>query len=83
VDLQSEHEKYLCQYFQKPVFIINYPVSLKAFYMKNNEDNKTVAAMDLLLPGVGELIGGSERESSYEVLMKKVKERNINIDNLE
>jgi asparaginyl-tRNA synthetase len=83
MDLQSEHEKYLCQYFENsPVFITNYPVDLKAFYMKNNLDGKTVSCFDLLLPEVGELVGGSVRESSYEVLKAKAKKVGLNTSDL-
>lgn len=73
MDLQSEHEKYLCQHFNKPVFVINYPRELKAFYMKNNADGKTVACMDLLIPEIGELIGGSAREDDFSSLKEKAK----------
>jgi asparaginyl-tRNA synthetase len=71
-DLQSEHERYLVEkHFKKPVIITNYPASFKAFYMRQNEDNKTVAAMDILFPGIGEIIGGSQREERLDVLKKK------------
>ncbi|PQP79639.1 asparagine--tRNA ligase [Candidatus Phytoplasma phoenicium] len=84
VDFASEHEKFLTEvYFKKPVFIINWPIRIKAFYMKNNSDNKTVAAMDLLVPKVGELIGGSQREENLDVLITKMKDFNINIEELE
>ncbi len=74
-DLQTEHERYLTeQVFKKPVFVINYPKEIKAFYMRMNEDNKTVAAMDLLVPGVGEIIGGSQREERLDVLEKRMEE---------
>ena len=83
MDLQSEHEKYLCQYFNnKPVFVINYPLELKAFYMKNNPDGKTVACFDLLLPEIGELIGGSVREDNYQILQEKAQKIGLNINNL-
>lgn len=82
MDLQSEEEKYLCQYFNKPIFITNYPAKLKAFYMKNNPDDKTVAAMDLLLPEIGELIGGSVREENYEDLQKKTQKIDLTSNNL-
>jgi len=83
MDLQSEHEKYLCQYFDNsPVFITNYPADLKAFYMKNNPDDKTVACFDLLLPEIGELIGGSMRENSYEVLKEKARKIGLDTNNL-
>ena len=66
-DLQSEHERYLCeQHFKKPVIVNNYPAAIKAFYMRANEDGKTVAAMDILVPGVGEIIGGSQREERHD-----------------
>jgi asparaginyl-tRNA synthetase len=78
VDLQSEHERYLVEkHFQKPVILINYPKEIKAFYMRVNEDNKTVAAMDILFPGIGEMVGGSQREERLEVLMKKMEEFHI------
>ncbi|WFA09648.1 asparagine--tRNA ligase [Tissierella sp. Yu-01] len=73
VDLQTEHERYLTEkVFKKPVFVIDYPKEIKAFYMRVNEDNKTVAAMDLLVPGIGEIIGGSQREERLEVLEQKI-----------
>ena len=66
-DLQTEHERYLTeQIFKRPVFVTDYPKEIKAFYMKLNDDNKTVAAMDCLVPGIGEIIGGSQREDDYE-----------------
>lgn len=75
MDLQSEHERYLTEQIIKgPMFLINYPKEIKAFYMKQNDDGKTVAACDLLVPGVGELVGGSQREENYEVLKKKMEE---------
>ena len=78
VDLQSEHEKYLVEkHFKKPVVIVDYPASIKAFYMRQNEDGKTVAAMDILFPGIGEIVGGSQREERYEVLEQKCKEFNV------
>ncbi|MEH7354697.1 asparagine--tRNA ligase [Neobacillus drentensis] len=79
VDLQTEHERYLCEkVFKKPVFVTDYPKEIKAFYMRLNEDNKTVAAMDLLVPGIGELVGGSQREEREEVLSSKIKELGMN-----
>nr|MBQ4319388.1 asparagine--tRNA ligase [Clostridia bacterium] len=70
VDLQTEHERYLSEkHFGKPVFVYNYPKEIKAFYMRLNDDNKTVAAVDLLVPGVGELVGGSQREERMDYLM--------------
>ncbi|MGL5124128.1 MAG: asparagine--tRNA ligase [Fusobacteriaceae bacterium] len=79
IDLQSEHERYLAEeHFGKPVFLINYPKDIKAFYMKMNEDGKTVKAMDLLVPGIGELIGGSQREDNLTLLEKRMKEMKLN-----
>ena len=75
LDLQTEHERFLTeQVFKKPIFVIDYPKDIKAFYMKLNDDKKTVAAMDLLVPGVGEIIGGSQREENLEVLQNRMKE---------
>jgi asparaginyl-tRNA synthetase len=78
-DLQTEHERYLCEkVFQRPVFVTDYPQEIKAFYMRLNEDGKTVAATDLLVPGIGELIGGSQREEREEVLSEKIKDLGMN-----
>jgi asparaginyl-tRNA synthetase len=78
VDLQSEHERFLVEkHFKKPVILYNYPKEIKAFYMRQNEDNKTVAAMDVLFPGIGEIIGGSQREERYDRLLKRVQEMNL------
>lgn len=78
VDLQTEHERYLCEkVFKKPVFVTDYPKDIKAFYMKQNADGKTVAATDLLVPGIGEIIGGSQREENYEKLVARMKELNM------
>ena len=78
-DLQSEHERFITEsVFQKPVFLTDYPKEIKAFYMKQNPDGKTVAAADLLVPGVGELIGGSQREENYEVLKARIEELGMN-----
>ena len=75
VDLQSEHERYLVEkHFKKPVILYNYPAAIKAFYMRQNEDGKTVAAMDVLFPGIGEIIGGSQREERYDRILKRVNE---------
>jgi len=80
-DLQTEHERYLTeQVFKKPVFVTDYPKDIKAFYMKLNEDNKTVAAMDLLVPGIGEIIGGSQREDDYEKLVKRMNELGLKVE---
>ena len=78
VDLASEHERYLVEeHFKKPVILTDYPKEIKAFYMKLNEDGKTVRAMDVLFPQIGEIIGGSEREENYEKLMNRIQELNI------
>jgi len=78
-DLQSEHERYLTEVvYQKPVFLTDYPKEIKAFYMRLNDDGKTVAASDLLVPGIGELIGGSQREERLDVLKQKMKDFNLN-----
>jgi asparaginyl-tRNA synthetase len=80
-DLQSEHERYLVEeYAKRPVFVYNYPEKIKAFYMRRNDDGKTVAAMDLLVAGIGELIGGSQREERYEILKEKMKQYGISYD---
>ena len=74
-DLQTEHERFLTeQIYKKPIFLINYPKDIKAFYMKLNPDGKTVAAMDCLVPGIGEIIGGSQREDNYEILKNRIEE---------
>ena len=77
-DIAKEHEKYITEYYNSPVFITNWPKDIKAWYMKVNEDGKTVAAVDLEVPGVGELMGGSQREENYEVLMKRIEELGVN-----
>jgi asparaginyl-tRNA synthetase len=78
-DLQTEHERYLTeQIFKKPVFVTDYPKEIKAFYMKMNPDNKTVAAVDCLVPGIGEIIGGSQREDNYDKLVARMKELGLN-----
>lgn len=77
-DLQTEHERYLTEkVFKKPVFVTDYPKEIKAFYMKLNQDGKTVAASDLLVPGVGEIIGGSQREDKYEELLRRIEEKGL------
>ena len=79
-DLQTEHERYLTEeIFKKPVFVTDYPKDIKAFYMKQNDDGKTVAATDLLVPGIGEIIGGSQREENYDKLLNRMKELNMPI----
>ena len=78
-DLQTEHERYLTeQLFKKPLFVTDYPKEIKAFYMKMNDDNKTVAAMDCLVPGIGEIIGGSQREDNYDKLVARMNEMGLN-----
>lgn len=78
IDLQSEHERYLVEeHFKRPVILTDYPKEIKAFYMKLNKDGKTVRAMDVLFPNIGEIIGGSEREESYDKLMTRIEELNI------
>ncbi len=80
-DLQTEHERYIAEkVFKKAVFVTDYPKEIKSFYMKQNPDGKTVAAVDLLVPGVGEIIGGSEREADYNKLVAAMNERNMNLD---
>ena len=75
IDLQTEHERYLAEeHFKKPVFVTDYPKEIKSFYMKLNPDNKTVRAMDLLAPGIGEIIGGSQREDNLELLLERMDE---------
>jgi asparaginyl-tRNA synthetase len=82
-DLQAEHERYLVEeHFRRPVILTDYPREIKAFYMKQNDDGKTVKAMDVLFPGIGEIIGGSQREESYDKLMKRIQELNIPIKDL-
>ena len=77
--LQTEHERFITEkIYKKPVFVTDYPAGVKAFYMKQNADGKKVAAVDLLVPGVGEIIGGSQREENYEVLINKIKEQGMN-----
>ena len=84
LDLQTEHERFLCeQIFKKPVFVTDYPKDIKAFYMKLNPDGKTVAAADLLVPGIGEIVGGSQREEDYDKLLTKMKELDMPIENYE
>ena len=82
-DIQTEHERYLSEkIFKRPVFVVNYPKDIKAFYMRMNEDNKTVAAMDLLVPGIGELIGGSQREERLDFLEKRMDEMGVTKDDM-
>src|SRR5450631_3480270 len=82
-DLQSEHERWLVEkHFKKPVIVSNYPKEIKAFYMRQNEDGKTVAAMDILAPGIGEIVGGSQREERLEVLEQRMREMHIPIEQM-
>ncbi len=82
-DLQSEHERYLVEkHFKKPVILVNYPKEIKSFYMKQNDDGKTVRAMDVLFPGIGEIIGGSQREEDYEKLLGRVQEMHIPMESI-
>jgi asparaginyl-tRNA synthetase len=78
IDLQSEHERFLVEkHFKTPVILYNYPMGIKAFYMRKNDDEKTVAAMDVLFPGIGEIIGGSQREERYDNLVKRINEMGL------
>ena len=79
-DIAKEHEKYITEYFNGPVFITNWPKDIKAWYMKENDDNKTVAAVDLEVPGAGELMGGSQREDDYDKIIKRAKDMDVDID---
>ena len=82
-DIAKEHEKYITEYYNSPVFITTWPKDIKAFYMKLNDDGETVAAVDLEVPGSGELMGGSEREADYEKMIQRMKEMNIPLDDLD
>ena len=82
-DIAREHEKYITEYFHGPVFITDWPKDIKAFYMKQNDDGKTVAAVDLEVPGAGELMGGSQREENYDKLVSRMKELNMPMDGME
>src|SRR5699024_857524 len=78
-DLQTEHERYLTEtLFKRPVMVTDYPKDIKAFYMKQNHDGKTVAAVDVIVPGIGEIIGGSQREEDYDKLLARIKELGMN-----
>ena len=81
-DLQSEHEKFLVKHFGAPVILFDYPAKIKAFYMRLNEDQKTVRAMDILFPGIGEIVGGSQREERYDILKQKIAEFGIEEESL-
>ena len=81
IDLQTEHERYLTeQHFKKPTFVTDYPKDIKAFYMRLNDDGKTVAAADCLVPGIGEIIGGSQREERLDVLERRIEELGMEKD---
>ena len=81
VDLQTEHERYLTEkLYKRPVFVTDYPKDIKAFYMKQNPDGKTVAAVDCLVPGIGEIMGGSQREEDYDKLLKRMNEMGMEMD---
>src|SRR5688572_30111576 len=83
IDMQSEHERYLVEkHFKKPVIVTNYPKEIKAFYMRQNEDGKTVAAMDILAPGIGEIVGGSQREERQDRLEQRMREMNVPVEEL-
>ena len=84
MDIATEHEHYLTeQVYKKPVFVMNYPKEIKAFYMKQNPDGKTVAAVDLEVPGAGELMGGSQREENYDKLLNRMNELGMHTEGLE
>lgn len=81
IDMQTEHERYLAEtHFKRPVIVRDYPKEIKAFYMRLNDDGRTVAAMDILVPGIGEMIGGSQREERYDVLVQKIKEMGMKVE---
>ena len=82
-DIAKEHEKYITEYFNGPVFIKNWPKDIKAFYMKQNDDGKTVAAVDLEVPGAGELMGGSQREENYEKLVNRMEELGMETESMD
>ena len=82
-DIAKEHEKYITEYFNGPVFIKNWPKEIKAYYMKVNSDNKTVAGVDLVVPLAGELIGGSQREDNYDILIQRCKELGVDVSSID
>jgi asparaginyl-tRNA synthetase len=83
IDMQSEHERYLVEkHFKKPVIVTNYPEGIKAFYMRQNEDGKTVAAMDILAPGIGEIVGGSQREERLEKLVSRMDKMHVPVEEM-
>ena len=84
MDLQSEHERYLVEkHFKKPVILINYPKEIKAFYMRQNDDSKTVAAMDILAPGIGEIVGGSQREERLDKLIARMQKMHVPVEDMQ
>ena len=84
IDLQSEHERYLVEkHFKKPVIVTGYPAAIKAFYMRMNEDGKTVAAMDILAPGIGEIVGGSQREERLDKLTERMHQMHVPVDEMQ
>jgi asparaginyl-tRNA synthetase len=83
IDMQSEHERYLVEkHFKKPVIVTDYPKDIKSFYMRQNDDGKTVAAMDILAPGIGEIVGGSQREERYDLLVKRMEEMHVPVEEM-
>jgi asparaginyl-tRNA synthetase len=83
IDLQSEHERYLVEkHFKKPVIVTGYPAAIKAFYMRMNDDGKTVAAMDILAPGIGEIVGGSQREERLDKLVQRMKDMHVPVEEM-
>lgn len=83
IDMQSEHERYLVEkHFKKPVIVTDYPKEIKSFYMRQNDDGKTVAAMDILAPGIGEIVGGSQREERYDLLVKRMEEMHVPVEEM-
>ncbi len=83
IDMQSEHERYLVEkHFKKPVIVTGYPAAIKAFYMRRNDDGKTVAAMDILAPGIGEIVGGSQREERYDKLVERMEDMHIPVEEM-
>ena len=84
IDLGSEHERYLAEkHFNSPIALVNYPKEIKSFYMRDNDDGKTVAAFDILAPQIGEIIGGSQREERYETLVQKMEEKGLDLKDYE
>ena len=82
-DIAKEHERFLTEHFNGPVFVTNWPKDIKAWYMKVNPDGKTVAAVDLIVPKAGELMGGSQREENLDVLLERIKELHVDVSNMD